>query len=264
MTTLSPGRRKLESLLLLVVVLGVWEGGIRFFRVSPVIFPAPSAIVLRLYQLIASGLIWPHVAATLSSILMGFVLGALSGIVAGALVSLVPVIERLVYPYVVALQTVPKIAIAPLFILWFGYGLLSKVVIAALLCFFPVLVSVMAGFHSTDRDQLEMMKSFGASRWQTLIRLRVPAALVMIFAGLEIAAVLAVIGAVVGEFVGAQRGLGYLITALNFNLDVAGVFAVLTILSFIGIVLHALVRLAGRLCIFWVRSNETPIITEAS
>jgi NitT/TauT family transport system permease protein len=118
----------------------------------------------------------------------------------------------------------------------------------------------MAGFHSTDHDQLEMMKSFGATRWQTLVRLRLPSALVLIFAGIEIATVLAVIGAVVGEFVGAQAGLGFLITVLNFNLDVAGVFATLIFLSLIGIVLHGVVKMVGRRLVFWVRSEAPPLI----
>ena len=151
--------------------------------------------------------------------------------------------ERLIYPYLVALQTLPKVAIAPLFIIWFGYGLTSKVVITALVCFFPVLVSVIAGFHATDRDQLDMMAAFGATKWQTLMRLRVPSALVLIFAGLEVAAVLAVIGAIVGEFVGAQVGLGYLVVTLNFSMDVPGVFAVLIVFSAIGLMLHWLMRL---------------------
>jgi NitT/TauT family transport system permease protein len=209
---------------------------------------------------IATGQIWPHLGATLASILSGFGIGILAGVVVGALVSLLPLFERLIYPYLVALQSVPKIAIAPLFVLWFGYGIMSKVVITALVCFFPVLVSVIAGFQSTDRDQLEMMKSFGASRWQTLRRLRIPAALVVIFAGIEIAAVLAVIGAVVGEFVGAQRGLGYLITALNFSLDVPGVFAVLIFVSMIGMSIHGLVRFLGRRCVFWIHRDAAPII----
>jgi NitT/TauT family transport system permease protein len=117
-----------------------------------------------------------------------------------------------------------------------------------------------AGFHATDRDQLDMMKAFGATNWQTLVRLRIPSALVLIFAGLEIAAVLAVIGAVVGEFVGAQVGLGYLIIALNFNLDIAGVFAVLIVLSAIGLVMHGVTRVAARRYIFWIRRNEAPVL----
>ena len=251
---------RMQSILVALAFIGIWETGCRLFDVSPLILPRPTAIAAKLYAMTVTGTIWPHLWATLIEIVSGFLLGVIAGLVFGAMISLIPVFERLVYPYLVALQTLPKVAIAPLFIIWFGYGLTSKVIITALVCFFPVLVSVIAGFHSTDRDQLDMMKAFGATRMQTLIRLRVPSALVVIFAGLEIAAVLAVIGAIVGEFVGAQVGLGYLITALNFSLDVAGVFAVLIVLSAIGLVMHGLMRLAARRYIFWIRRDEAPVL----
>jgi NitT/TauT family transport system permease protein len=252
---------RLQSAVLAIVVIGLWEGACRLFDISPLVLPTPSSIAARLYALIATGNIWPHLWATLLEIVLGFAFGVVAGLVIGAMVSLIPVVERLVYPYLVALQTLPKVAIAPLFIIWFGYGLTSKVVITALVCFFPVLVSVIAGFHSTDRDQLDMMKAFGATKWQTLMRLRIPSALVLIFAGLEIAAVLAVIGAIVGEFVGAQVGLGYLIVALNFSLDVPGVFAVLIVLSAIGLLMHGAMRYAARRYIFWIRRNDVPVMT---
>lgn len=249
-----------QSISLAVTVVVAWELACRLFDISPLILPAPGAIASRLYTMTTTGTIWPHLFATLIEVLAGFVSGVAAGLVFGAMISLIPVVERLVYPYLVALQTLPKVAIAPLFIIWFGYGLTSKIVITALVCFFPILVSVVAGFHSTDRDQLDMMKAFGATKWQTLVRLRIPSALVVIFAGLEIAAVLAVIGAIVGEFVGAQVGLGYLITALNFSLDVAGVFAVLIVLSVIGLAMHGAMRFAARRYIFWIRRNEAPVL----
>jgi NitT/TauT family transport system permease protein len=254
------GSHRLQSVLLAIVIIAIWEGACRAFDISPLILPAPSAIAARLYVLVGSGTIWPHLWATVVEIVSGFAFGVIAGLVIGAMVSLIPVVERLVYPYLVALQTLPKVAIAPLFIIWFGYGLTSKIVITALVCFFPILVSVVAGFHSTDRDQLDMMKAFGATKWQTLVRLRIPSALVLIFAGLEIAAVLAVIGAIVGEFVGAQVGLGYLIVALNFSLDVPGVFAVLIVLSAIGLLMHGAMRYAARRYIFWIRRNEAPVM----
>ena len=248
---------RLQSLVLIVVLLALWEIACKVFSIPSLILPAPGAIALRFVSLITTGTVWPHLLATLTAVVSGFVAGTGAGFVLGALLSISPAVERLVYPYVVAFQTVPKIAIAPLFIIWFGYGVASKIVITALVCFFPVLVSVMAGFHSTDRDQLDMMKSFGATRWQTLMRLRLPSAMVVIFSGLEIAAVLAVIGAVVGEFVGAQQGLGYLITALNFSLDVPGVFAVLIFLSLIGMLLHGAVRACSKRFVFWIQREGT-------
>ncbi|HMF69255.1 MAG TPA: ABC transporter permease [Phyllobacterium sp.] len=252
---------RLQSIVLAVVVIATWEGACRVFAISSLVLPTPSAVAVKLVSLFVTGIIWSHLWATLIEIVAGFVFGVIAGLVIGAMISLIPVLERLVYPYLVALQTLPKVAIAPLFIIWFGYGLTSKIVITALVCFFPVLVAVIAGFHSTDVDQLDMMKAFGATKWQTLIRLRVPSALVLIFAGLEIAAVLAVIGAIVGEFVGAQVGLGYLVVTLNFGLDVPGVFAVLIVLSAIGLAMHGIMRIAARRYVFWIRRNEAPVLS---
>jgi NitT/TauT family transport system permease protein len=249
-----------QSLLLLCAILGAWEAVIRLFQISPFVMPMPSAIAARFVDLIVTGDIRPHFVATLTSILTGLFAGSLAGLLCGSLIATVPLLDRLIYPYLVAMQTVPKIAIAPLFVLWFGYGLASKIIITALLCFFPVMVSVIAGFRSVDLNQLEMMRAFGATPAQILRRLRIPSALVIIFAGLEIASVLAVIGAVVGEFVGAQVGLGYLITSLNFNLDVAGMFAVLIFLAVIGLTLHGLVKFARRRLVFWVRAEPDQIL----
>lgn len=251
---------RLQSVLFAVAVLAVWEGVCRIFDISSLILPAPTAIAERFISLTVSGVIWPNLWATLVEILSGFLLGVVAGLVIGTLISLVPMLEQLVYPYIVAFQTLPKVAIAPLFIIWFGYGLTSKVIVTALVCFFPILVSVVAGFHATDKDQLDMMKAFGATKWQILVRLRVPSALVLIFAGLEIAAVLAVIGSIVGEFVGAQVGLGFLIVTLNFNLDVPGVFAVLIYLSVIGLILHGMMRLAANRYIFWIQRHDAPLM----
>lgn len=252
---------RLQHALIFAALIVLWEAVSRFGWLPTIVLPAPTAIVLRGWELFASGLIWPHLWATTASILSGFGLGVVAGFAFGAAVALVPAVERLVYPYVVAFQTVPKVAIAPLFILWFGYGLASKIVIAGMVCFFPVLVSVMSAFHTTDRDQLDMMRACGASGWQTFIHLRIYSALPIIFNGLEIAAVFAVIGAVVGEFVGAQAGLGYLITTLNFNLDVPGVFAVLIVLSLLGIILHDIVRRIGGRLVFWIRPERTELLT---
>jgi NitT/TauT family transport system permease protein len=251
---------RLIHLGIFVALMVLWQLVAMAGVVPAIVLPAPAAIVVRLVDLFLGGLIWVHLWATAVAVLSGFGLGIAAGLAFGALVALLPSVERYLYPYLVAFQTVPKIAIAPLFILWFGYGVMSKVVIAGLVCFFPVLVSVISGFNTTDREQLDMMRAFGASRWQSLVHLRLLAALPMIFAGLEIAAVFAVIGAVVGEFVGAQEGLGYLITVLNFQLDVPGVFAVLIVLSLLGIILHAVVRALGRRLVFWIRTERTTVI----
>jgi NitT/TauT family transport system permease protein len=252
--------RTLQSVALLLAIITLWESSILWFQISPFVFPAPSAIASRLVSLVVSGQIWPNFFATSISILAGLTLGVVSGLLCGSLIATSSFFDRLIYPYLIALQTVPKIAVAPIFVLWFGYGATSKVVITALLCFFPVLVSVIAGFRNVDSNQLEMMRAFGATKSQILFRLRIPSALVIIFAGFEIASVLAVIGAVVGEFVGAQVGLGYLIVSLNFNMDVAGMFAVLIFLAMIGLALHGVVKCARNYFVFWVRSEPEKIL----
>jgi NitT/TauT family transport system permease protein len=251
---------RIKQLALFVVFVTVWEAVARTGLLPPIVLPAPSAIARQGYELFASGEIWPHLIATTIEVMLGFALGVGAGFMFGVFVALLPSLEKYIYPYIVALQTVPKVAIAPLFLIWFGYGITSKVVIAGLVCFFPVLVSVMSAFHTTDRDQLDMMRAFGASRWQIFRHLRAYAAMPTIFAGLEIASVFAVIGALVGEFVGAQAGLGYLLTVLNFNIDVAGVFAVLIILSLLGTLLHGLVRFVSRRSVFWIQSDRINIV----
>ena len=256
---MSKWRSRSEVIALFVVFVVIWELVCRGFDIPNYIIPAPSLVALRLIDLFQSGVIWPHLITTGLTIIAGLVIGVISGIVLGALIELVPHFERLVYPYLIAMQTIPKIAIAPLFILWFGYGITSKVVVSALISLFPVLVAVISGMRAAEREQMDMMKVFGASRLDTFLHLRFFAALPTIFAGIEIASVLAVIGAVVGEFVGAQQGLGYLITTLNFNMDVAGVFAALIVLSAIGLILHALVRAAGRRLVFWQSTSESNV-----
>lgn len=251
---------RLKKIALFFAIIGTWQAVAYAGVLPPVVLPAPNDILKRGFELFYQGDIWPHLIATTIEVLWGFALGVSAGFAFGAIVALMPSVEKYIYPYIVALQTIPKVAIAPLFLIWFGYGLTSKAVISALLCFFPVLVSVMSAFHTTDRDQLDMMKAIGATRWQTFIHLRAFAAMPTIFAGIEIASVFAVIGALVGEFVGSQAGLGHLIMVLNFNIDVAGVFAVLVVLSIFGTVLHSLVKFVGRRCVFWIRSERVNIV----
>lgn len=241
---------------ILIGFLGLWELIVVFGDIPAFIVPPPSAVAVRLYQVAVEGTLWPHTLVTLSEILAGLAIGVAAGLLFGVAVALVPLVEDLIYPYLVGIQTLPKVAIAPLLIIWFGYGMFSKIVVTALVAFFPMLVNVMAGFHSADRDQLDMMRAFGASRWRTFLNLRFPNALPLIFAGLEISVVFAVIGAVVGEFVGAQAGLGYMITIWNFNLDVAGVFTILVVLSAIGLSLHGIVKFVSRRTVFWINRER--------
>lgn len=248
---LTPLRRRLLILAVLLLVLLCWHGLVTALNVSHLIFPGPLAVARAVYDGVVSGEFAGHLGVTLYEILAGFAVGAFAGFVLGALIGQSALLEAVLYPYVVAFQTVPKVAVAPLFVLWFGFGTASKVVITATIVFFPVLANTIVGLRSAPRDQIDLMRAFTASGWHVFRMVRLPHALPFVFAGLDIGIVLAVIGAIVGEFVGAQAGLGYLILQRNFSMDAAGMFAVLIVLSAIGIVLHTVVKFIARRVIFW-------------
>lgn len=242
--------------LVFVAFVALWEWVVRWFHVPAFIAPAPSSVVKSLRGGLGTGLYLDHFWVTLSEALAGFVLAAVAGIVLGAIVAQFRLVERTVYPYLVALQTLPKIAVAPLLIVWLGFGVSSKIVIAATVAFFPVLVNVIVGLKTIDPSKLDLMRSLKASRWQTFRLVTFPNALPFVFAGLDIAVVFSVLGAIVGEFVGAQRGLGNLILQFNFSLDIAGVFAVLVLLAFMGVALHLVMQAIQRRVIFWAEPDE--------
>jgi NitT/TauT family transport system permease protein len=250
-TGLTPTRRRVLMAGFFVLMMAIWHFAVLWLEVSPLIFPGPVAVVRALGELIRSGEIVHHLGVTLYEILAGFAFGAVFGLVLGALIGQSTLLEAVLYPYVVAFQTVPKVAVAPLFVLWFGFDTTSKVIITATIVFFPVLANTIVGLRSAPRDQIELMKAFTASPWHVFRMVRLPQALPYVFAGLDIGIVLAVIGAIVGEFVGAQAGLGYLILQRNFSMDAAGMFAILVVLSLIGLVLHSLMKFIARRVIFW-------------
>jgi NitT/TauT family transport system permease protein len=239
-----------------VAFIALWEWAVRQWSVPAYIAPAPSAVARSLAGGIQSGVYLEHFWVTLYETLAGFAIAAVAGISAGAIIAQFRLVERTVYPYLVALQTLPKIAIAPLIIVWAGFGLSSKIIIAALVAFFPVLVNVIVGLKTIDPSKLELMRSLRASRWQVFRLVTFPNALPFDFAGLDIAVVFSVLGAIVGEFVGAQSGLGNLILQFNVSLDIAGVFAVLILLAVLGIALHLVMQAIQRRVIFWAQPDE--------
>lgn len=253
--TTGAGLSGLRRVLLLggvfFAVLVLWHLAVTVLKVSELIFPGPVQVARSVQLLFSSGEVWPHLWMTLYEILAGFAIGAAAGFVLGAAIGQSPLLEAVLYPYVVAFQTVPKVAVAPLFVLWFGFDSLSKVVITATIVFFPVVANTIVGLRSAPREQIDLMRAFTASQWQVFRMARLPQALPYVFAGLDIGIVLAVIGAIVGEFVGAQAGLGYLILQRNFSMDAAGMFAILIVLSAIGLVLHAFMNALARRVIFW-------------
>ncbi len=242
---------RIGQLVGLIVFLAVWEGSLRIFDVPQFILPTPIEIVKQIAGDAWSGLIFVHLYITVLETLLGFFLAAVLGIGLGCAVGLMPWFERIVYPYVLALQTIPKVAVAPLMIIWVGYGIQSKILTAGLIAFFPILVNVVVGLKTVEPRMLLLMRALKAGHVQTFLKVRLPSMLPYLFAGLETAVIFAVIGAIVGEFIGASQGLGSLIIQRQAAIDVPGVFSVLFYLSMIGIVLDAILRVIAHRYAFW-------------
>lgn len=228
----------LWSLLLLILLLAIWEWSSTAFGWSDLVLPAPTTVAAALWRGLYSGYFWPHIAQTTIEVLAGLALGGAFGFSSGLLLGESALARRILMPYVVASQVIPKLALAPLMIVWLGFGTLPMVVITALVCFFPLLESTLTGVCQTDTARLELFRMLGASRWQTLVRLKIPLGLPNILAGLRMAVVLALVGAVVGEFIGGSAGLGALIIAAQGSMDTPLMFAVLTLITAMGLLLY--------------------------
>ncbi|MFG1607984.1 ABC transporter permease [Actinoplanes sp. NPDC049265] len=239
------------SVLVFIGLLVVWQVVVKLFDVSNILVPAPTAVLESLVDGFQDGSLVTQSVVTLKEILIGFGIAVGSALISAVLITQFRAVERVLFPLLILTQTIPKVAMAPLLIVWFGIGISSKVLTVALIAFFPLLINAILGFRSAAYEQVEMLRSFGASRMQVMRHLQIPSALPHIFAGLEVAVILSVTGAVVAEFVGSSEGLGYLIQASNFTLDVARTFAVIVVLSAIGIALHAVVVQLGKWLVFW-------------
>ena len=235
-------RRLATTLLSLAAFLIAWKVLTVVTGTPDYILPAPEVVGERAVRAIGSGLLWEHTSVTLSEILLGLAVGAVSAIVVGTALGKSVVIERVLSPYIVAAQSVPILALAPLLDIWFGGGLLARVLICALIVFFPIAIATMVGIRSADPLLVEMFRSLGATPGQRTTRLEIPSALPVIFGGLRVGVTLAVIGAVVAEWAGASSGLGVLINIADQGLfDTPLMFVALATLAVIGIGLHGLV-----------------------
>ena len=226
------------SAVLGLTCLAAWEALVRLGQTSPLVLPAPSVVAHALWQGLSSGYLWPHITHTLTEVVLGLLLGASMGFVGGVVLGESARVRRVLMPYVVLSQVVPKLALAPLFIVWFGFGLLPTVVMTALICFFPLLENIATAMQQVDAHKLELFRMLRASAWQTLWRLKIPAGLPHIMAGLRVAVVLAWVGAVVGEFIGSSHGLGALIIAAQGSMDTPLMFAVLTVITVFGLAFY--------------------------
>ncbi len=253
---------------LFVLVVAAWEAAGRVFRIPDYVLPLPSDVAVALGRGLNAGLLaregyWLHTGVTLAETLLGFFIGSAIGLALGMIVSQVRLVECTLRPYIIAFQSLPKVAVAPVIVLWFGFGMVSKVVIVSLLTFFPLLVTSMAGFKAVESERVDLMRSLAAGDWQIFWKIRFPSALPYIFAGLDMAVVFSVVGAIVGEFVGAQRGLGVQILQMNFAMDVAGTFSVFVILSVVGVGMHQALQRVKRAVLFWAPSETAVRVINA-
>jgi NitT/TauT family transport system permease protein len=251
-------RASMLSLALFVALLALWEGFVRLTGISPLVIPAPSAVLIVLWEGLTVGFLWPHVWVTAVETLLGFALGCAIGFVAGVLLGEVDFLRRLLWPYVLASQVVPKLALGPIFIVWFGFGMTSTIVITALICFFPLLENTLTGLQSVPPEKRDLFRMLDASRRQTLLRLKIPSGLPVIMAGVRVAIVLALVGAVVGEFIGGDAGLGASIIAAQGMMDSTLMFALFIVITALGMLFYQLTILFERwLLSSWMKGQET-------
>jgi len=241
--------------MLLVWQLVAWFGGFPAF-----ILPSPAMVGARFIQAISDGSLLRNTAVTLGEVLAGLVLGVIVATVLGYILARSLKLERLLSPYIVASQSIPIVAIAPLLVIWFGPGLFSKVLVCALIVFFPVLVNTVVGVRSVPEDLRDLMRSLQATRWQTLRYLELPAALPVFLGGLRIGATLSVIGAVVGEFVGAKSGLGFLVNVGRGVYDTSLVFVAVFTLIALALILYGSVALVEKRLLDWQKQPEIKVL----
>lgn len=237
-----------------LIVFAVWEAIVALFAMPEYLLPGPAPVFLSLWHnvtTLAGQTLWTGL-----TVLVGFIVAAAVAIPLAMAIVVSPVLERLLYPPMVATQSIPKIALAPLFIVWFGFGVAPKVAVAFLIAFFPIVIDTIVGLRSIDPAMLQLARSMGAPPYRIFLKLRLPHALPMIFGGLKVASSLAVVGALTGEFVGSDRGLGYLLVQASGNLNTALLFATLVILSALAMAFFYLVEMLERFAIPWHASQR--------
>jgi len=251
----------LRPLWLVVMLIVLWDVFIRLFKIPPYLIPNPLSVAK---QLVAEWpMLWRETLPTLYATLAGFALSALVGVPIAMWIAYSRLVESFVYPLLVFSQSIPKVAIAPLFVVWFGFGLVPKVIAAFLLGFFPVVVATVQGFKSVEGDVIDLARSMGANPLKIFLKFRLPHALPAIFSGLKVSVTLAVVGAVVGEFVGSNSGLGYVLQKANGTFDLPLMFAALVILSMIGVLLFLVLELIERWLMPWHASQRHDLAATA-
>lgn len=225
--------------------------------ISHLILPRPTHVVFALYDGVTRGAVLEHVLSTVGSMLAGFLLGTLFSVVVAGILSSIPRLESILLPFIVTMQTMPKVAVAPLIVVWVGFGENAKILIVFLVCFFPIFIGALHGFRVSERERAELAQSLGASKFQLFRYIRLPGAVPSIFSGLHVGILLALVGAIVAEFVGSSRGLGYLIMSERAYMNTAGMFAWLLVLMLIGLTANRIVTLIEQRLAFWAADTTT-------
>ena len=240
--------------ILVLALMGVWQSAVKIFEIPHWKLPEPWAIAKEILE--SRELLLRHTWVTLQEVLIGFFIALTAGITLAGMIAYSQTFQRTIYPIVIASQTIPIIVISPLLLIWVGYGLAPKVIIVALIAFFPIVVNASDGMRGVDGDMVKLMRTLGASRWQIFVKVQVPTSLPFLFSGMKVAITASVIGAVVGEWVGANAGLGYL-TKLSVPLfQTARSFAAVAILAIMGVMLFTTVSLLERLLLPWHRTDK--------
>jgi NitT/TauT family transport system permease protein len=233
------------------VLIGLWWGYVTLFKVPPFILPPPQMVGSELVRLFAGGTIWPHLGHTLGIILAGFVLGSMGGLLLGLVLARLPGLERMIAPYLLFIQTAPKIALAPLFILWFGLGITSKIILVVSLVFFPVMIGTVLGLRSVSPAMLELSRILHLSQRQRFLRIELPAAVPEIFSGLKVGAVQATIGAILAEWLSGGTGLGYLMVFAGTTYKAPLLFAMVIVTALLGIAVYQALAQCEKWLLSW-------------
>jgi NitT/TauT family transport system permease protein len=247
-------RRALLPVLALVALLLVWEWSVVMFHIRPFILPRPSQVAVAL--VVEAGQLMPAAIVTAEEIVLGFLLAVAIAVPLAVLLASARWIEDTLFPLIVSAQLVPKVALAPLLTVWLGLGMVTKLTVAFLLSFFPILIDTMIGLKSVETGKILLARSMGARAWDMFFKIRLPSALPNLFGGMKVASTLAVVGAIVGEFIGANAGLGNVLLIANSNYDMVMVFAGVTYLSAVGVILFVLLDVIERRTIPWHVSHR--------
>ncbi|SPT63785.1 ABC transporter permease [Actinomadura madurae] len=240
--------------LILLAFFGAWELFVRASGISELVLPPPAKVFESLRTVVGDPATWGHARTTATETIGGFLIALVTGVAVGVVLGKVPWLELSLRPVIVASQVVPKVALIPLFVIWFGFGMTSKVIMAAMLAFFPIMLNVQLGVRSVESGQREVMRSLNASRWQTFTHLELKSTMPYVFAGMEVGIVFAIIGTIVGEYLGGSEGLGYLVVRTLNELDAPALFATIILLSVLGLLLYFVVNGLKRFFIPWHES----------